>query len=74
MITGFKRNFDVVLIDGPLLTDKPSLEQFTKSVDHVLVVLDGQREDPSQIDMIAEQFKSTKLNLSGFLISKILAG
>jgi Mrp family chromosome partitioning ATPase len=74
MITGFKRNFDVVIIDGPLLTDKPSLEQFTKSVDHVLVVLDGQREDPSQIDMIAEQFKSTKLNLSGFLISKILAG
>ncbi|NDB67050.1 MAG: hypothetical protein EB015_03410 [Methylocystaceae bacterium] len=70
-MSGFKRNFDVVIIDGSEFTDQSSLDQFSKSVDHVLVVVDGQREDASQIEMIAEQFKSTKVNLSGFIIAKV---
>ena len=74
MMSGFKRNFDVVIIDGPEFTEQSSLDQFAKSVDHVIVALDGQREDPSQIDLIEEQLKSSQIHLSGFVISKMRAG
>lgn len=66
-LSGFRNNFDIVIIDGPDCNDRASLKDFQNSVDNCLFVLDQAPESFDRIQSLKERFSSSKMHLSGFL-------